>query len=72
MSLFPYANLKLSLSSFSTAFDQGTQLTLGELFNISVLDPLLPTFLLAALSLSVLLFLTYHSLSLTCEIPGLS
>ena len=44
MSLCPYANLEISLSSSLTASDQGTLLILGELFNVSTLNSLLPTY----------------------------
>ena len=53
-------NLELSLSGSSTVSDPGTQLTLGELFNISTLDPLLPTLLIATLCLCILLVLTCY------------
>ena len=60
--------LELSLSGFLTASDQGTLLTSGELLNISTLDPLFPTLLITALSLSVLLVLAYYSLTLAWEL----
>ena len=40
----------------------------GELFNISTLDALLPTFLIATLCLCILSIITYHSLALTWEV----
>ena len=58
--------LESSLSGFLTAPDQGALLTFGELLNISTLDPLLPTLLIATLCLCVLLVLTYYSLTCTC------
>ena len=64
----PMSNLEFSLSSSLTASEQGTLSTLEELFNISALDPLLPTPLLAALSLCVLSVLAYYSLALTWEL----
>ena len=60
--------LELSLSGFLTVPDQGALSTLGELLNISTLDPLFPTFLIATLCLCVLLVLTYHSLALAWEV----
>ena len=60
----PYAYLELSLSGSFTASDQGPLTTIGELFNISTLDPLLPTFLIATLCLCALLVITYYSLAL--------
>ena len=62
------SNLEFSLSSSLTESDPGTLLIFGELFNVSILDPLLPTLLLTALSLCVLSALTYHSLALTWEL----
>ena len=56
-------NLELSLSSLLTVSDSGTLLTIGELFNISALDPLLHTLLIATLCLCVLSLLTYYSLA---------
>ena len=61
MSLCPMLILELSLSGFLIASDQGTLSMFGELFNISTLDPLFPTLLIAALSLCILLVLAYHS-----------
>ena len=43
-------------------------MTTGELFNISTLDPLLPTFLIATLCLCALSVITYHSLALAWEV----
>ena len=60
----PYAYLELSLSGSFTVSDQGPLTTIGELFNISTLDPLLPTFLIATLCLCALLVITYYSLAL--------
>ena len=40
----------------------------GELLNVSTLDPLLPTFLIATLCLCILSIITYHSLALTWEV----
>ena len=68
MSLCPYAYLRVSLSSFLTASDQGSLMTIGELFNISALDPLLPTFLIATLCLCALSVITYYSLALAWEV----
>ena len=68
MSLCPMLTLELSLSGFLTASDQGTLSMFRELFNISTLDPLFPTLLIAALSLCVLLVLAYHSLALAWEL----
>ena len=61
-------NLELSLSSSLTASDQGSLTTTGELLNISALDPLLSTFLIATLCLYALLVITYHSLVLAWEV----
>ena len=60
--------LELSLSSSLTASDSDTQPTLGELFNISTLDPLLPTLLITTLCLCILLVITYHSFVLVREV----
>ena len=43
-------------------------MTIGELFNISTLDPLLPTFLIATLYLCVLSIITYYSLAVAWEV----
>ena len=43
-------------------------MTFGELFNISALDPLLPTFLIATLCLCALSVITYYSLALAWEV----
>ena len=43
-------------------------MTTGELFNISTLDPLFPTFLIATLCLCTLSVITYHSLILAWDI----
>ena len=61
-------NLELSLSGSSTASDQGSLTMTGELFNISALDPLLPTFLIATLCLCALSVITYYSLALVWEV----
>ena len=68
MSLCPYAYLELSLSSFLTASDKGSLTTIGELFNVSALDPLLPTLLIATLCLCVLLTIFYYSLVVAWEV----
>src|ERR1700753_689158 len=68
MSLCPYAYLRVSLSGLLTAPDQGSLTTLGELFNISALDPLLPTLLIATLCLCVLLTILYYSLVVAWEV----
>ena len=68
MSLCPYAYLELSLSGFLTASDKGSLTTFGELFNISALDPLLPTLLIATLCLCVLLTIFYYSLVAAWEV----
>ena len=60
--------LELSLSSFLTVSDQGSLTTIGELLNISALDPLLPTFLIATLCLCILSIITYHSLVLAWDV----
>ena len=64
----PYAYLELSLSGFSTASDPGSLTTTGELLNISALDPLLPTLLIATLCLCVLLTIFYYSLVVAWEV----
>ena len=64
----PYAYLELSLSGFLTAPDKGSLTTFGELFNISALDPLLPTLLIATLCLCVLLTIFYYSLVAAWEV----
>ena len=43
-------------------------MTTGELFNISTLDPMFPTFLIATLCLCTLSVITYHSLILAWDI----
>ena len=68
MSLCPYAYLRVSLSGSSTASDPGSLTTTGELFNISTLDPLLPTLLIATLCLCVLLTILYYSLTIAWEV----
>ena len=68
MSLCPYAYLRVSLSGLLTASDQGSLTTFGELFNISALDPLLPTLLIATLCLCVLLTILYYSLVIAWEV----
>ena len=64
----PYAYLELSLSGFLTVSDQGSLMTIGELLNISTLDPLLPTLLIATLCLCVLLTILYYSLVIAWEV----
>ena len=68
MSLCPYAHLRVSLSGLLTAPDQGSLTTFGELFNISALDPLLPTLLIATLCLCALLTILYYSLAVAWEV----
>ena len=68
MSSCPYAYLRVSLSSLLTASDQGSLTTFGELFNISALDPLLPTLLIATLCLCALLTILYYSLVVAWEV----
>ena len=68
MSLCPYAYLELSLSGSLTASDQGYLTTTGEFLNISALDPLLPTFLIATLCLCALSVITYYSLAIAWEV----
>ena len=68
MSLCPYAYLRVSLSGFLTASDKGSLTTIGELFNISALDPLLPTLLIATLCLCALLTILYYSLVIAWEV----
>ena len=64
----PYAYLELSLSSFLTASESGSLMTTGEFFDVSALDPLLSTFLIATLCLCVLSVITYYSLAVTWEV----
>ena len=68
MSLCPYAYLELSLSGSLTASEQGSLTTTGEFLNISTLDPLLPTFLIATLCLCALSVITYYSLAVAWEV----
>ena len=68
MSLCPYAYLRVSLSGSSTASEQGSLTTIGEFLNVSTLDPLLPTFLIATLCLCVLSVITYYSLVVAWEV----
>ena len=60
--------LRVSLSGLLTVPDQGSLTTSGELFNISTLDPLLPTLLIATLCLCVLLTILYYSLVTAWEV----
>ena len=60
--------LRVSLSGLLTASDQGSLTTFGELFNISALDPLLPTLLIATLCLCALLTILYYSLVVAWEV----
>ena len=60
--------LRVSLSGLLTAPGQGSLTTFGELFNISALDPLLPTLLIATLCLCVLLTILYYSLVVAWEV----
>ena len=60
--------LELSLSGFLTVSEQGSLTTIGEFFNISALDPLLPTFLIATLCFCVLCIITYYSLVIAWEV----
>ena len=64
----PLCLLRVSLSGFLTASDQGSLTTTGEFFNVSALDPLLPTFLIATLCLCVLSVITYYSLVIAWEV----
>ena len=64
----PYAYLELSLSGSLTASEQGSLMTIGEFFNISALDPLLPTFLITTLCSCVLCVITYYSLVIAWEV----
>ena len=64
----PYAYLELSLSGFLTVSEQGFLMTIGEFFNVSTLDPLLPTFLIATLCLCVLLTILYYSRVVAWEV----
>ena len=64
----PYAYLELSLSGSLTASEQGSLTTIGEFLNVSALDPLLPTFLIATLCLCVLSVITYYSLVVAWEV----
>ena len=68
MSLCPYANLRVSLSGFLTVSDKGSLTTIGELFNVSALDPLLPTLLITTLCLCALLTIFYYSLVVAWEV----
>ena len=60
--------LRVSLSGSLTASGQGSLTTIGEFLNISALDPLLPTFLIATLCLCALSVITYYSLALAWEV----
>ena len=68
MSLCPYAYLRVSLSGSLTVSEQGYLTTTGEFLNISALDPLLPTFLIATLCLCTLSIITYYSLAIAWEV----
>ena len=68
MSLCPYAYLRVSLSGSLTASEQGSLMTTGEFLNVSALDPLLPTFLIATLCLCALSVITYYSLAIAWEV----
>ena len=67
MSLCPYAYLELSLSGSLTVSEIRVTTT-GEFLNISALDPLLPTFLIATLCLCALSVITYYSLAVAWEV----
>ena len=60
--------LELSLSGSLTASELGSLMTIGEFFNVSALDPLLPTFLITTLCLCVLSVIAYYSLAVTWEV----
>ena len=60
--------LRVSLSGSLTASDQGSLTITGEFFNVSTLDPLLPTFLIATLCLCALSVITYYSLAIAWEV----
>ena len=60
--------LELSLSSSLTVSGQGSLTTIGELLNISTLDPLLPTFLITTLCLCVLSVIFYYPLVVAWEV----
>ena len=64
----PYTYLELSLSGSLMAPKQGSLTMTGEFLNISTLDPLLPTFLIATLYLCVLSVITYYSLAIAWEV----
>ena len=68
MLLCLYAYLRVSFSGFLTVSDKGSLTTIGELFNISALDPLLPTLLIATLCLCTLLTILYYSLVIAWEV----
>ena len=61
-------NLELSLSGSLMVSDQGSLTNIGELFNISTLDPLIPTLLIATLCLCTLLTILYYSLTVAWEV----
>ena len=48
--------------------EQGSLTTIGEFLNVSTLDPLLPTFLIATLCLCTLSVITYYSLVVAWEV----
>ena len=48
--------------------EQGSLTTTGEFLNVSTLDPLLPTFLIATLCLCALSVITYYSLAVAWEV----
>ena len=68
MSLCPMLILELSLSGSLTASEQGSLTTIREFLNVSALDPLLPTFLIATLCLCTLSVITYYSLAVAWEV----
>ena len=68
MFLCPMLILELFLSGSLTASEQGSLTTTGEFLNISALDPLLPTFLIATLCLCALSVITYYSLAIAWEV----
>ena len=71
MSLCTHAYLRVFPQWFLNGVWKRDSLPSEELFNIFTLDPLLPTFLLATLSLCILLVLAYLSLPCLGTILGI-
>ena len=68
MSLFPYAYLRVIPQRFLNSIWTRVSDDYWEFLNISTLDPLLPTFLIATLCFCILSVITYYSLVVAWEV----